>query len=90
VQPETIYNLDEDGFLLGQALKEMVILCRGRKILRYTQNGDPTMVLVIKCIAADGQGIPPMYIYQGGQHLLGWHAGVQDKQQATFGWSTKG
>jgi len=48
------------------------------------------MVTVIECIAADGRVIPPMYIYKGGKHLLGWHAGVQDKEQATFAWSTKG
>ena len=30
-----------------------------------------------------------MYIYKGGKHLLGWHAGVQDKVQATLAWSTK-
>ena len=48
------------------------------------------MVTVIECIAADGRVIPPMYIYKGGKHLLGWHAGVQDKEQATFAQSTKG
>jgi len=31
-----------------------------------------------------------MYIYKGSRHLLGWHAGVQDKEQATFAWLTKG
>jgi hypothetical protein len=31
-----------------------------------------------------------MYIYKGGKYLLGWHAGVQDKEQATCAWSTKG
>jgi len=31
-----------------------------------------------------------MYIYKGGKNLLQWHAGVQDKQQVTFAWSTEG
>jgi hypothetical protein len=47
------------------------------------------MVTVIECIAVDDSIIPPMYIYNGGKHLLGWHAGVQDKEQAIFAWSTK-
>jgi len=82
--------MDETGFLLGKALKVKVIYYRGRKNPRYTQDGNPEMVTVIECIAADGRVIPPMYIYKGGKHLLGWHADVQDKEQATFAWLTKG
>jgi hypothetical protein len=82
--------MDEQGFLLGQTLKVKVICCRGRKNPRYTQDGNCEMVKVIECIAADGSVIPPMYIHKGGKHLLGWHAGVQDKEQATFAWSMKG
>jgi len=48
------------------------------------------MVTVTECIAADGRVIPPMYIYKGGKYLLEWHAGMQDKEQATFACSTKG
>jgi len=83
--------MDEKGFLLGQALKVKVICRRGRKNPHYTQDGNRKIVTVtIECIAADGRVIPPMYLYKGGKHLLGWHAGVQDKEQATFAWSTKG
>jgi hypothetical protein len=82
--------MDEKGFLLGQALKVKVICHRGRKNPRYTQDGNREMVTVIECISADGRVIPPMYIYKGSRHLLGWHTGVQDKEQATFAWSTKG
>jgi hypothetical protein len=31
-----------------------------------------------------------MDIYKGGKHILGWHAGVQAKEQTTFAWSSKG
>jgi len=82
--------MDEKDFLLGQALKVKVICHRGRKNNHYTQDGNRKMVTVIECIAAEGRVIPPMYIYKGGKHLLGWHAGVQDKEQATFEWSTEG
>jgi len=82
--------MDEKGFLLGQAFKVKVICRRGIKNRNYTQYGNCKMVTVIECIAADGRVIPPMYIYKGGKHLLGWHAGVQDKEEAIFAWSTKG
>ena len=82
--------MDEKGFLLGQPLKVKVICRRGRKNPRYTQDGNREMVTVIECISADGRVIPPMYIYKGSRHLLGWHAGVQDKEQATFTRSTEG
>jgi len=75
--------MDEKHFLLGQALKVKVIYRRGRKNLHYTKDGNSEMVTVIECISADGRVILPRYIYKGGKHLLGWHAGVQDKEQAT-------
>jgi len=82
--------MDEKGFLHCQALKVKVICRRGRKNPCYTLDGNREMVTVIECIAADGRVIPPIYIYKGGKHLPGWHAGVQDKEQATFAWSIKG
>jgi len=82
--------MDEKGFLHGQALKVKGICCRGQKNPQYTQDGNREMVTVIECISADGRVIPPMDIYKGSRHLLGWHAGMQDKEQATFAWSTTG
>ena len=82
--------MDEKGFLLGQDLKVKVICRRSQVISRYTQNGNREMVTVTECISADGIVILPMYIYKGSRHLLGWHAGMQDKERATFAWSTKG
>ena len=60
------------------------------KILHSTHNRNRYMVTVIECIAADYRLIPPMYIYKEGKHLLGWHAGVQDKEETTFALFTKG
>ena len=76
--------MDEKGFMLGQALKVKVICRRGRRNPRYSQDRNREMVTVIECISAAGTVIPPMYIYKGGKHVLGWHAGVQAKEQATF------
>jgi len=47
------------------------------------------MVTFIECIVADRRVIPPINILKGGKHLLRWHSCVQDKEQATFAWSTK-
>jgi hypothetical protein len=36
----------------------------------------------------DGRVVPSSYIYMAGRHLLGWHAGMHDTEQATFARST--
>jgi hypothetical protein len=87
---ENIYNMDETGFLLGQALKVKVICRKGRKNPRYSQDGNRKMATLIECVSADGRVIPPMYIYKGTMHLMGWHAGVTSQQEATFARSKKG
>jgi hypothetical protein len=89
IRSENIYNMDEKGFLLGQALKVKVICRKGRKNPRYSQDGNREMVTVIECVSADGRVIPPMYIYKGTMHLMGWHAGVTSQREATFAWSKK-
>jgi len=82
--------MDEKGFPLGHALKVTVICHGGQQNPHYTQDGNRELVTVIECISADGRVIPPVYIYKGSRHRLGWHAGVHHKEQATFAWSTKG
>jgi hypothetical protein len=76
--------MDEKGFILGQALKVKVICRIGPINPCYTKDGHRKMVTDIKCMAANGRVIPPVDIDKGSRHLLGWHAGVQDKEQATF------
>jgi len=85
-----LMNLDEKDFLLGQALKVKVVCSRGRYNAYYTQDRNRKIVTVVECIAVHGRVIPPRCIYKGGKHLLEWHAGVQDKEQPTFAWLTKG
>jgi len=46
-QPENIYNMDEKGILLGQALKVEVICRKGRMNPRYTQDGHCEIVTAI-------------------------------------------
>ena len=80
--PEVRYG--SEGIMLGQALKVKVICRKGRRNPRCTQNGNREMVTVIECVSADGSVLPPMYIYKGSSHRMGWHAAVQAQEKATF------
>jgi len=82
--------MDEKEFLLGQALKVKVIVCRRERNSHYCQDGTREMVAVIETVSADGRVLPPMFIHKGSAHLMRWHAGVQKEEKATFAWSPKG
>jgi len=82
--------MDENGSVLGQAQKVKVIVRRGRRNPRYTQDENREMVTVVDCISADGRAIPPLYIYKGSSHTMGWHAAVKKDDDATFAYSPKG
>ena len=73
-----------------QALKVKVICRRGHRNPYYTQDGNREMVIVIECVSAYGSLLPPMYIYKGSSHLMGWHASVHAQEKATFAWSKTG
>jgi hypothetical protein len=81
--------MNEKDFLLRQTLKVKVICHRGRKNPRNPPDAYREMVTVTEFFGADGRVIPLMYIYKESRNLLGWHAGMQDKEQATFAWSSK-
>jgi len=82
--------MDEKRFLLGQALRVKVIVRRRQRNSRCCQDGNREMVTVIETVSADGRVLPPMFIYKGSAHLMGWHAAVQNEEKATFAWSSKG
>ena len=48
------------------------------------------MVTVIECVSAAGCVLPPMYIYKGTQHLMGWHTGVEKHEETTYAYFPKG
>ena len=54
VSLSNIYNKDEKGFMLRQALKVKVICRKGHRNPYYTQDGKRKMVTIIECISADG------------------------------------
>ena len=76
--------------MLGQALKVKAICRRGHRNPQYVQDGNQEMVTVLECVSADGSVLPPMYIYKGPSHLMGWHAAVQAQEKATFACSKTG
>lgn len=90
VLPKNTYNMDEKGFMMGQAAKVKVICKAGRKNPRLTHSGNRTWVTVIEAISAVGVVIPPMIINQGTAHYKGWYAGVKTQDVATFAYSPKG
>jgi len=82
--------MDEKGIILGQAQKVRVIVKRARRNPRYTQDGNREMVTMVECISADGRVIPPLYIYKGSSHTMGWHSTVKKDEDVTFAYSPKG
>ena len=56
----------------------------------YIQDGSREMITVIERISANGSVLPPIYIYKGSSHLMGWHVAVQAQEKATFSWSKTG
>ena len=42
------------------------------------------------CVPAGGGVLPPMHIYKGSSHRMGWHAAVQAQEKVTFAWSKTG
>ena len=90
-KPENIYKFDEKGFVLGQSLRCRVVCRRGRKNPKYVQPGSREMVTVIETICADGTALQPFLIYKGKQHLAGWYAECNPKdERAMFATSPKG
>jgi hypothetical protein len=74
----------QNGNLHAQAFKVKVISGKGRQNPHNTQIGNQEMVTVIKCIVEDGTVIAPNNIEKEGKRRLGWHAGGEENEQATF------
>ena len=62
-------------------MKVKVICRRGRRNPHYTQDGNREVVTVIECVSADGSVLPPMYIYKGSSHIIGWHAAAHAQEK---------
>jgi hypothetical protein len=77
--------MDENSILLGQTIKLKVIYCRDRNESLQVRIESCDIITIIACSSADGRAISSIYIYNGGDHLLRLHAGIQYTEQVTFG-----
>ena len=72
--PARIYNVDETGVTLdGHAPK--VAAKRGQKKVRYRTSGNKSQIIVIVCVSASGQCIPPFVIFDAKQLNMEWRNG---------------
>lgn len=67
-----IYNMDETGFVFGRAQSQKVLVHGEKKAATSfkTQPGQRESATVIECIGH--QIPPPMIIFKGNAHMLGW------------------
>lgn len=72
VASTNIFNMDETGFMFGQAGSERVVVPRGEPAARFkAQPGTRESATVIECIGSGGQVLPPLIITKGRVHTVG-------------------
>jgi hypothetical protein len=75
ITSDRTFNMDEKGFLLGYAQSAKVIVHSSKKSYRFvTQDGNRELVTVWEGVSAAGFVCPPLIIYKGVHHQVGWHA----------------
>ena len=75
ILPVNTYNVDEKGFRQGISDRAKVIV-RWRErgmTAKVATDGKRELITVIECISGDGQVLPPMIIYKGAGHYMGWY-----------------
>lgn len=86
-----IFNMDEKGFLMGQAARAKVLCRRGRRNPRVTHDGKRELVTVVESISAAGQLLSPLVVNKGKGHYLGWYKNLTDKERDyKFSYSPRG
>ena len=86
-----IFNMDEKGFLMGQAARAKVICRRGRRNPRVTHDGKRELVSVIETVSGSGIALSPFIINKGKGHYLGWYRNLTEAERTYhFSYSLKG
>ena len=72
-KPSHIYNVDESGVPLNPRPPK-VVTSKGRstKKVRYRTSGRKGQIMVVGCVNASGQAIPPMIIYDAARLNPAW------------------
>lgn len=63
IQPENIYNMDKEGFLIGCNKRRKTIVRKGRKNPSIMQENSWEFVTAIESIYADGTKLPLFNIF---------------------------
>ena len=86
-----VFNVDEKGFLLGQAAHARVLCRRGRRNPNVTHDGGRELVTVAETVSAPGLVFSPLIIYRGTAQYLGWHKNLSaEEKDYVFSYSPKG
>ena len=67
--------MDEKGFRQGIADRSKVIckrLSKGRSG-KVAENSNRELITVVEAISGDGMVLPPLVIYKGAAHYMGWY-----------------
>ena len=76
-----IYNMDEKGFRQGIADRARVIcrhLPRGMSG-KVAIDGNRELITVVETVCGDGFVLPPLVIYKGAAHYMGWYQYLNEK-----------
>jgi len=68
-----IYNMDEQGCMMGVVGKVQVIVSKGEKNQVLPQCGNREWVSLIECILIDGRYLPLWAIFKGKQQQKSWY-----------------
>ncbi|SPO23066.1 related to transposases [Ustilago trichophora] len=72
VASTNVFNMDETGFMFGQAGSERIIVPSGEPAARYkAQPGTRESATIIECIGSGGQVLSPLIITKGRVHTVG-------------------
>jgi DDE superfamily endonuclease len=91
INVSNIWNMDEKGFRIGIASRTKCVVRRGRRNPRITHDGNRELITVLEAISASGRVIPPMTIFKGAHHYVGWYKLVAESiTGAVHGYSPNG
>ena len=75
--------MDEKGFLLGMSNRAKVIVRRGRRPPRETENGSREWIRAVEICCVNNAMLPPMVIYHGKGLYRSWFGADDDYADQT-------
>lgn len=87
------YNMDEKGFLQGVSDRAKVVCLRQVRGMsaKVATDGNRELITVIECVCGDGTTLPPLIVYRGAHHYMGWYNKLtKEAKDYKFSYSPKG